>query len=87
MFRERSFARDTFGSGEVEMMEFELPSNLVGRRVGDFEVPGEVHVAAIERLGAALLPVAGTSFEQGDTVSVLVLRQAMDKYKKMFFLT
>lgn len=87
MFRERSYSRDTFGSGEVEMMEFELPSNLVGRRVGEFEVPGEVQVAAIERLGAALLPVAGTTFQQGDTVSVLVLRQAMAKYKKMFFLT
>jgi trk system potassium uptake protein TrkA len=87
LFRERSFSRDTFGSGEVEMMEFELPSNLVGRRVSEFEVPGEVHVAAIERLGAALLPVAGTTFQEGDTLSVLVLRHAMDKYKKMFFIT
>ena len=87
MFRERSFARDTFGSGEVEMMEFELPSNLVGRRVSEFEVPGEVHVAAIERFGEALLPVAGTTFQESDTVSVLVQRSAMDKYKKMFFLT
>jgi trk system potassium uptake protein TrkA len=87
LFRERSFSRDTFGSGEVELMEFELPLNLAGRRVGEFEVPGEVHVAAVERLGAALLPVAGTTFQEGDTVSVLVLRHSMDKYKKMFFIT
>lgn len=87
LFRERSFSRDTFGSGEVEMMEFELPSNLAGRRVGEFEVPGEVHVAAIERFGAALLPVTGTMFQESDTVSVLVQRSAMDKYKKMFFIT
>ena len=87
LFRERSFSRDTFGSGEVEMMEFELPSNLAGRRVGEFEVPGEVHVAAIERFGEALLPVAGTTFQESDTVSVLVQRRALDKYKKMFFIT
>ncbi|MFH1149846.1 MAG: TrkA family potassium uptake protein [Actinomycetota bacterium] len=87
LFRERSFSRDSFGSGEVEMMEFELPSNLVGRRVSEFEVPGEVRVAAIERMGAALLPVAGTTFQDGDNVSVLVARPAMQKYKKMFFLT
>jgi trk system potassium uptake protein TrkA len=87
LFRERSFSRDTFGSGEVELMEFELPSNLAGRRVSEFEVPGEVRVAAIERFGAALLPVAGTTFAKGDTVSVLVARPAMEKYKKMFFIT
>ncbi len=87
LFRERSFARETFGSGEVELMEFDLPGNLAGRRVSEFEVPGEVQLAAIERRGAAILPVAGTTFEQGDAVSVLVLRQSMEKFKKMFFLT
>lgn len=86
LFRERSFARDTYGSGEVEMMEFELPPNLVGRRISEFEVPGEVHVAVIERLGAGLIPVAGTTFERGDTLSVLVARHALEKYKKMFFI-
>jgi trk system potassium uptake protein TrkA len=86
LFAERSFSRDTFGSGEVELMEFDLPSNLAGKRVGDFEVPGEVHVATIERFGEALLPVAGSTFQEGDKVLVLVQRSAMDKYKKMFFL-
>ena len=86
LFRERSFSRDTFGAGEVELMEFELPSNLAGRRAGEFEVPGEVHVAAIERYGEGLLPVAGTVFEEGDTVSVLVLRSSIDKYNNMFFM-
>jgi trk system potassium uptake protein TrkA len=83
---EHSFSRETFGAGEVELLEFELPSNLVGRRAGDFYVPGEVHVATIERYGEAILPVAGTTFQAGDTLSVLVLRHAMDKYKKMFFI-
>jgi trk/ktr system potassium uptake protein len=86
LFVESSFSRDTFGSGEVELMEFDLPNNLAGRRVGEFEVPGEVHVATIERFGEALLPVAGSMFQEGDKVMVLVQRSAMDKYKKMFFL-
>jgi trk/ktr system potassium uptake protein len=86
LFVERSYSRDTFGAGEVELMEFDLPNNLAGRRVGEFEVPGEVHVAAIERYGEALLPVAGSMFQEGDKVHVLVQRSSMDKYKKMFFL-
>lgn len=86
LFAQRSFSRETFGSGEVELMEFDLPNNLAGRRVSDFEVPGEVHVATIERFGEALLPVAGSMFQEGDKVMVLVQRHAIDKYKKMFFL-
>lgn len=86
LFAQRSFSRETFGSGEVELMEFDLPNNLAGRRVSDFEVPGEVHVATIERFGEALLPVAGSMFQESDKVMVLVQRHAIDKYKKMFFL-
>ena len=74
LFLQQSFARDTFGTGEVELMEFELPSNLAGRPVRDFEVPGEINVCAIERVGAAFIPVAGTTFERYDIVQVAVLR-------------
>jgi len=82
----RSHTRDTFGNGEVELMEFEIPHNLVGRPVREFEVPGEISVASIERLGEAFLPVAGTMFEAGDLVDVVVLRASMGKMTKMFFM-
>jgi len=86
LYLERSHTRDTFGNGEVELMEFEIPHNLVGRPVRDFEVPGEIRIASIERLGAAFMPVAGTTFEAGDLVDVVVLRASMDKMAKMFFM-
>lgn len=87
LFLQRSHSRDTFGNGEVELMELRVPEMLAGRMIREFEVPGEVHVASIERLGKAFMPVAGTKFEQDDIVNVIVLRESMDKYKKMFFIT
>jgi len=86
LFLHRSFSRYTFGNGEVELMELELHSNLAGRNVRDFEIPGEVQVASIERFGEAFMPVSGTRFEKGDIVNVLISRKSMNKYKKMFFM-
>ncbi|MBK5092674.1 MAG: TrkA family potassium uptake protein [Actinobacteria bacterium] len=86
LFLEHSHSRDTFGNGEVELMEFELPGNLAGRSVRDFEIPGELHVATIERFGQASMPLAGTRFEKGDLLNVLVSRASMQKFNKMFFM-
>lgn len=86
LFLERAFSRDTFGNGEVELLELEIPAGLDGRRVSDFEIPGEVKVAAVVRLGQALIPVAGTTLEERDLVNVAVLKSSTEKFKKMFFL-
>lgn len=86
MYLQRSHARDTFGNGEVELMEFTASEMLAGRAVHEFEIPGEINVVAIERLGSAFMPVAGTRFEAGDLVSAVVLRESMDRFRKMFFI-
>jgi trk system potassium uptake protein TrkA len=86
IFLKQSYSRDTFGNGEVELIEFELPANLVGRMVRDFEVSGEILIGAIEREGGSLIPVAGTTLIRSDLLSVLVLRSSMNKFKKMFFM-
>jgi trk system potassium uptake protein len=87
LFLDRSHSRDTFGNGEVELMELRISQALHGRMIREFDVPGEVHVATIERLGSAFMPVAGTRFEHNDIVNVVVLRESIEKFKKMFFVS
>lgn len=86
LFLDRFHTRDTFGNGEVELMEVRIGEVLAERMIREFEVPGEIHVATIERLGSAFMPVAGTRFEHGDIVNVVVLRESMEKFRKMFFM-
>jgi trk system potassium uptake protein TrkA len=86
LFLQQSYARDTFGSGEVELMEFELPLNLAGRTVQEFEMPGEIRICAIERAGTALVPGPGTVLERFDIIHAAVLRSSGEKFKKMFFM-
>ncbi len=69
----------SFGAGEVQMLEIEVPVQLEGRTVRDLSVPGEVNVVAITREGRALLPMLGTPFRLGDKVHLAVVANAMDR--------
>ena len=87
LFLENTHTRDTFGNGEVELMELRVPEVISGREVRDFEAQGEIQIASIERLGAAFMPVAGTRLETDDIVNAVVLRESMEKFRRMFFMT
>jgi trk system potassium uptake protein TrkA len=73
----------SFGAGEVQMLEIEVPPSLVGRNVRDLSVPGEVNVIAVTRDGRALLPMLGTSFCAGDIVHLAVLSDAMARVERL----
>jgi trk system potassium uptake protein len=73
----------SFGNGEVDLVEGEIPPPLAGKRVIDLNIPGEVKVVAIVRLGNALIPGLGTTLETGDGVQFAVLSSAIPKLKRL----
>lgn len=73
----------SFGSGEVDLIEGEVPPSLAGRRIADLNLPGEVKVVAIVRLGRALIPGLGTTLEAGDAIHFVALASAVPKLKRM----
>jgi trk system potassium uptake protein TrkA len=68
--------RLSLGSGEVDLVEVELPYLLAGRTVNELTLLGEIQVAAISREGRTFLPTLGTVFREGDRVHLLVLGSA-----------
>jgi trk system potassium uptake protein TrkA len=74
----------SLGSGEVDLIETEVPSLLVGRTVNDVTIPGEVQVAAISRRGRTFLPTLGTTFSPGDLVHLIVLTTAAKRAEALF---
>lgn len=75
--------RMTFGSGEVSVLSIETPPQLVGRNVKNLSVTGEIAVAAITRQGKAFIPTFGTEFRAGDLIHLVVLAEAMDRFKTL----
>jgi trk system potassium uptake protein TrkA len=74
---------ESFGNGEIEMIAAFVPEHFVGKSVNDLRIPGEIRVGLIVRMGRAMLPVSGTTFEVDDQVHVLVHQGAVEKFQKM----
>lgn len=72
-----------FGNAEVEMMEFEVPATLTGKRAWEINVPGEISVSAIVRSGSSVFPTEGTTLEKGDVLFVNVLRESAEKLERL----
>lgn len=63
----------SLGSGEVDLVEVDLPPLLAGRTVNELTLLGEIEVVAISREGRTFLPTLGTVFRTGDLVHLAVL--------------
>ena len=73
----------SLGSGEVDIVEIEIPALLVGRTVRELTVPGEVFVTAITRSNKTFLPTLGTEFERRDLIHLAVAAKSGDRLKAM----
>ena len=73
----------SLGSGEVDIVEAEVPPLLVGRTTSEVTVAGEIHVVAVSRGGRTFLPVSGTVFHNGDLVHLAVLGSSADRLKTL----
>jgi len=73
----------SLGSGEVDIVDAEVSSILVGRMVNELAIPGEVHVAAISRDGRTFLPTLGTVFQKGDLIHLVVSAVSADRLKTL----
>jgi trk system potassium uptake protein TrkA len=73
----------SLGSGEVDIVEIEVPSLLAGRTVSELSVIGEISVAAVTRHGRTFLPSHGTEFHKGDLLHIVLLAVAADRLKAL----
>jgi trk system potassium uptake protein TrkA len=73
----------SIGSGDVEMIEAELPQLLVGKTVRDLILAGEIHVVAITRANKTFLPTLGTTFREGDLLHLAVLTTSANRLKEL----
>jgi len=71
----------SLGSGEVDLVDAEIPHLLVGRTVSELTVAGEIQVVAISRQGKTFLPTVATEFHEGDLVHLALLAASADRLK------
>jgi len=73
----------SFGSGEVSLVNLEVPTHLAGRMVKDLTISGEIIIVSITRQGAAFIPTLGSQLKDGDILHVVVLASALERFKHL----
>lgn len=71
----------SLGNGEVEIIEIEVPHGIAGFTYEKINVPGEIMVTAVTRLGRAFVPVVGSEIKEGDIMHVSVASESIPKLK------
>src|SRR5512134_2166260 len=74
----REEIRESLAAGDLFRMRLAVPSHLVGRSVSELEAEGKVRVAGVDRGGSGFIPVPSSTFQDGDTVHMVVHKDALE---------
>jgi trk/ktr system potassium uptake protein len=75
----REEIKESLAGGDLLRVRIKVPSHLVGRKVGDLNVDGEILVAGVDRGGTGFIPVASSTFQEGDYAALIVSKDSLEK--------
>lgn len=73
----------SLGSGDVDLVEIEVPALLIGRQARELMLAGEATIAAIVRGNKTFIPTLGTTFEKGDLIYMTVATGSTGRLKRL----
>ena len=83
LFHEREEIRESIAGGSLLRVRVDVPKHLIGKPVGSLAAEGKVLVAGVERGGSGFVPIADSTFQQGDVAQVVLSKDAMDDLDAM----
>lgn len=75
----REEIKETLAAGDLFRMRIEVPEHLVGKKVSSLNVEGKILVAGVDRGGMGFIPVASSTFQEGDYAAVIVQKDALEE--------
>ncbi|HSL67016.1 MAG TPA: TrkA family potassium uptake protein [Actinomycetota bacterium] len=80
---EREEIKESLAGGDLFRMRLEIAPHLVGKPVRALNVEGKILVAGVDRGGHGFIPVASSSFQEGDIVHLILHKDAVDLLDEM----
>ena len=80
---EREEIKESLAGGDLFRMRLEVAPHLVGKPVRALNVEGKILVAGVDRGGHGFIPVASSSFQEGDVVHLILHKDAVDLLDEM----
>jgi trk system potassium uptake protein TrkA len=75
---EREEIRESLAGGDLIRLRLPVPDHLVGKRVASLELDGQILVVGVDRGGTGFIPVATSTFQEGDHVAIVVHKDALE---------
>jgi trk/ktr system potassium uptake protein len=79
LFHGREEIKESFAGGTLLHLQRAVPDFLVGKPVSSLEAEAAIRVVGIDRGGTGFIPVAGSTFQMGDVVHIVVAHDSMDQ--------
>jgi trk system potassium uptake protein len=76
---ERAEIKEALAGGDLLRMRVEVPRHLVGKKVSSLNVDGKILVAGVDRGGRGYIPVAASTFQEGDFAALIVQKDAVEE--------
>lgn len=77
LFHGKEEMRDTIAGGSLLIVQVPVPEHLVGKKVEEVTSEGKIDVIGVDRGGAGFIPVAGSTFQEGDVAHAIVHRDSL----------
>lgn len=71
--------KETLASGDLFRMRIAIPQHLVGTKIASLNVDGKILVAGVDRGGRGFIPIASSTFQEGDHAAVIVQKDALEE--------
>ena len=75
--------KETLAAGDLFRMRIEIPTHLVGKPVSSLNLEGKILVAGVDRGGKGFIPVASSTFQEGDYAAVIVQKDALETLEEL----
>ncbi|TMK79424.1 MAG: TrkA family potassium uptake protein [Actinobacteria bacterium] len=79
LFHGKDELKESFAGGALLHLQRDVPDHLVGKAVSSVEADGAVRVIGVDRGGSGFIPVASSTFQEGDIAHMVVARVSLDK--------
>ncbi|MFM8944274.1 MAG: potassium channel family protein [Actinomycetota bacterium] len=76
----REEIEESLAAGNLYRMRVQVPAHLVGKSVDHLALEGKVLVAGVERGASGFIPVAASTFQEGDVANVVIHKDAIGDF-------
>jgi len=75
---EREEIKESLAGGDLIRLRLPVPEHLVGKPVTSLELAGQIMVVGVDRGGTGFIPIAGSTFQEGDHAALVVHKDALE---------